>query len=93
MLRGMMRMDHLVLHGDVVPPEEFHHLPSRMDEVGNVVNDPVDGDFGSREAFDGSDGLGGGIGGGIGISGDSAGCAGDALAEAGDVGVGWHGRG
>mmetsp|Transcript_18637 Transcript_18637/g.39090 ORF Transcript_18637/g.39090 Transcript_18637/m.39090 type:complete len:437 (+) Transcript_18637:467-1777(+) len=92
MLRGMVRMNHLVLHGDIIPPEKFHHLSSRMDEVGNVVNDPVDCDFGSFEAFDGSHGLGGGIG--VDISGgDRAGGAGDALAEAGDVGVGWHGGG
>lgn len=89
MLRGMVRMDHLILHGDIVPPEKFHHLSSRMDKVGDVVNDPVDGDFGSLEAFDGSHGLGGGIGVDIG-GGDRAGCAGDALAEAGYVGVGWH---
>ena len=49
MLLRVIRMNHLVLDRDIVPPEEFDHLPARVHEVGQVVDGAGDGDFGRLE--------------------------------------------
>lgn len=46
MLLRMIRMNHLILHGNIIPAKEMNHIPPGMDKVGNVVNVSRDGDFG-----------------------------------------------
>ena len=55
MLTGVIRMDHFVLHSDIIAAKEFDHLSARVDEVGDVVNDTVDGELGSAETLDGAE--------------------------------------
>jgi hypothetical protein len=49
MLLRMIRMNHLILHSDIISPEELNDVPAGMDKVGNVVNVARDGDFGGFE--------------------------------------------
>lgn len=44
---GMVRMDHLVLHRDIITTKEFDCIASGMDKIRNVVDDSFDGNFGA----------------------------------------------
>ena len=54
MLPSMIRMDHLILNSNIIPPKEFHNLATWMDKVGNVINDPVNGNLVTLESLEGT---------------------------------------
>jgi hypothetical protein len=89
MLVCMIGMDHLILHSNIISTKEFDHLTTRMDKVGNVVNNSVDGDFSALEALHCANGLQCWVI--VDILGRDGGFGGHAVAAAGDVGVWWHG--
>ena len=86
MFPRMIRMNHIILNSNIIPTKELDNLSSRMDKVSNVINCAVDDDLVALERFEGSDGLGGGVV----VVGRGTCFGGDAVADAGDIGVGGH---
>ena len=48
-------MDHFILHGNIIPTKELDNLSTRMNKVGNVIYDTIDGQFGAAETLDGAE--------------------------------------
>mmetsp|Transcript_19342 Transcript_19342/g.53808 ORF Transcript_19342/g.53808 Transcript_19342/m.53808 type:complete len:237 (+) Transcript_19342:1477-2187(+) len=57
MLGGVVRMHHLVLHGDIIASEQMHGFTAWMVEVGEVVDDAIDGNLMTLQCFHGRETL------------------------------------
>ena len=42
MLCGVVRVNHFILHSHVIATKELDDIPSRMDKIGDVINDTFD---------------------------------------------------
>mmetsp|Transcript_5397 Transcript_5397/g.7810 ORF Transcript_5397/g.7810 Transcript_5397/m.7810 type:complete len:235 (+) Transcript_5397:717-1421(+) len=56
-LASMVRMDHLILNSHIIPTKELDHLTTRVDKVGNIVDDSVNCNFSALEALQSANGL------------------------------------
>lgn len=51
MFVSVVRMNHFVLHGDIIAAEELDYLSSGMDKVRDIVNDSFDCDLRTFQSF------------------------------------------
>lgn len=60
MLRGVVRVNHFILHSHVIATKELDDIPSRMDEIGDVINDTFDSDLVACQSLQRTEGRLGG---------------------------------